>query len=155
MLHQGGKNGRTQTYCMYTLMHELKLAHTHVYFSPQKAPQGGSTVLKKIFPKALITKTMVLVNSRPPHAHTTQTPPSPLHLTLPQFCRKRRRKTQKKQNKKDSGKRRRERSTGRPGSGPYLPTAALLALPYSTEHLPSEQKPDLLALTETHTHIHA
>lgn len=51
-------------------------------FSPLKAPQGGSTVLKKIFPKALIRKTMVLVNSQSPfrHAHTHTHAHIPLHL---------------------------------------------------------------------------
>lgn len=153
-------------------MYVHTLAHMCARFSPLKAPQGGSTVLKKIFPKALIRKTMVLVNSQSPlrHAHThthAHIPlhlntilaaplPSPLHPTSPPKSGRRRRKKQKiqKQNKKDSGRRRRERSTGRPGSGPYLPTAALLLLPHSTERLPSTQKPDPLSPSESHTNIY-
>lgn len=89
----------------HTCVHAL--AHTRMHFSPRKAPQGGSTVLKKIFPKALITKTMVLVNSQPPHTHIPRPhKPHPHPCTspylTPQVLQK---KKKKKKNTKTKQKR--------------------------------------------------
>ncbi len=75
--------------------HTYTHTHTHTHTRTHTLPllgalQGGSTVLKKIFPKALIWKTMVLVNSSPP---PPPPPPSPRSPLQPE---KNRQKTQRK-----------------------------------------------------------
>lgn len=124
-----------------------------MHFSPQRAPQGGSTVLKKIFPKALITKTMVLVNSQPPHTQAFSVHLNPT-LTLPSPP-KEKEKAQKQNKKKILAEG--EESVPLAGLGQghiYLPQHCSLSLTAPSTSPQSRNLTFCLLLKCTHLYTH-
>lgn len=149
-----------------------RLAHMCARFSPLKAPQGGSTVLKKIFPKALIRKTMVLVNSQSPlrHAHTHTHAHIPLHLNTilaaplpsppyltPQVWQKKKKKNRKYKNKTKKILAEGEESVPLPGLGQgpiYLPQHCSFSLTAPSTSPRHRNLTLCLLLNHTRTYIH-